>query len=98
MVCVVFDDSLVKNGQQTSYGPCGLGAVDRDGSEEVCVAACGCSGAYYCACLSAHDALAAVYAAERTCAGSCRCACEFRTRNNIPWGKCLFLFVIPLWV
>ena len=67
----VVDDSLVENGQQTSYGPCGLGAVDRDGAEEVCVAACGCSGACYCACLSAHDALAAVYAAERTCPGSC---------------------------
>ena len=73
-VCVigdVFDDSLVENGQQTSYGPCCLGTGDRDGAEEVCVAACGCSGACDCACLSAHDALAAVYAAERTCTGSC---------------------------
>ena len=68
---VVCDDSLVENGQQTPYGPCGLGAVDSDGSEEVCVAACGCSGGGYCACLSAHDARAAVYAAERTCAASC---------------------------
>ena len=67
----VFDDSLVENGQQTPYGPCCLGAVDRDGAEEVYVAACGCSGTCYCACLSAHDALAAVYAAERTCPGSC---------------------------
>ena len=32
VICVVFDDSLVENGQQTSYGPCGLGAVDRDGA------------------------------------------------------------------
>ena len=68
---VVFDDSLVENGQQTSYGPCGLGAVDRDGAEEVCVAACGCFGTCYCACVSAHDALAAVYAAERTCTVAC---------------------------
>ena len=28
---------------------------------------------------------------------ACRRAYEFRTGNNIPWGKCLFLFVIPLW-
>ena len=27
-----------------------------------------------------------------------RRACEFRTGNNIPWGKCVFLFVIPLFV
>ena len=29
---------------------------------------------------------------------ACRRACEFRTGNNIPWGKCSFLFVIPLFV
>ena len=51
--------------------PCCLGAVDRDGAEEVCIAACGCSGTCYCACVSAHDALAAVYAAKRTCTASC---------------------------
>ena len=68
---VVCDDSLVENGQQTPYGPCCLGAVGSDGPEEVCVAACGCSGGGYCACLSAHDARAAVYVAERTCAASC---------------------------
>ena len=71
MLSVVCDHSLVENGQQTSDGPCGVGAVDRVGSEEVCIAACGCARSCYFACLSAHDALAAVYAAERTCAGSC---------------------------
>ncbi len=29
---------------------------------------------------------------------ACRRACEFRTGNNIPWGKCVFLFLIPLFV
>ncbi len=67
MLCVVCDYSLEENGQQTSYGPCGLGAAGRVGSEEVCLAACGCSRPCYCACVPAHDALAAVYAAERTC-------------------------------
>ena len=27
---------------------------------------------------------------------ACRRACEFRTGNNIPWGKCVCFFVIPL--
>ena len=84
-VCVfygVFDDSLVENGQQTPYGPCCLGAVDRDGAEEVCVAACGCSGTCYCACVSAHDALAAVYAAKRTCTASC-CGASFGVSSRV---------------
>ena len=25
-----------------------------------------------------------------------RRACEFRTGNNIPWGKCVFCYAIPL--
>ncbi len=29
---------------------------------------------------------------------ACRRACKFQTGNNIPWGKCVFLFVIPLLV
>ena len=29
---------------------------------------------------------------------ACRRACEFRTGNNIPWGKCVFVYVIPLLV
>ena len=29
---------------------------------------------------------------------ACRRACEFRTGNNIPWGKWVCLFVIPLFV
>ncbi len=27
-----------------------------------------------------------------------RRACEFRTGSNIPWGKCVFLFAVPLFV
>jgi hypothetical protein len=42
-VCVVFDDSLVENGQQTSYGSCGAGAVGGVGAQEVCDAAFGCA-------------------------------------------------------
>ena len=71
MLSDVCDHSLVENGQQTSDGPCGVGAVDRDGAKEVCIAACRCARPCYFACFSAHDALAAVFAAERTCAGSC---------------------------
>ncbi len=40
VIYVVFDDSLVENGQQTSYRPCGVGVVGRVGPEEVCNAAC----------------------------------------------------------
>ena len=69
--CVVVDHSLVENGQQASYGPCGAGAVGRVDSEEVCIAACWCSGPCYCAGVSTHDALAAIYAAERTCSVAC---------------------------
>ncbi len=66
-LCVVCDDSLVENGQQTSYGPCDVGAVGGVGAETFCDAACGCSLACCCACVSAHDALAAVYAAQFAC-------------------------------
>ncbi len=65
---VVFDDSLVENGQQTSYGPCGLGAVGGIGAEEVCNAAGGCAVSCCCSCFSVNDALAALYAAECACA------------------------------
>ncbi len=65
---VVFDDSLIENGQQTSYGPCGVGAFGGVGAEEVCHAACRCAVSCCCACVSAHDAPAVVYAAERACA------------------------------
>ena len=27
---------------------------------------------------------------------ACRRACEFRTGNNIPWGKCVPLYAFPL--
>ncbi len=70
-VCVwygVCDNSLVENGQQRSYGPCGVGAVGGVGAEEVCNAAGWCAVSCCCACVSAHDAPAAVYAAERACA------------------------------
>ena len=40
---------------------------------------------------SAHVRLLAV---ERLLA--LRRACEFRTGNNIPWGKCVFCHAIPL--
>ncbi len=40
---------------------------------------------------SAHVRLLAV---ERLLA--LRRACEFRTGNNIPWGKCVFCYAIPL--
>ncbi len=66
-VCVLYvvcDYSLVENGQQTSYGPCCFGAVGGNGAKEVCNAAFGCVISCCCACFSAHDALAAVYAAQ----------------------------------
>ena len=72
-VCVigdVCDDSLVENGQQTSYGPCGLGAVGCFGAEEVCDAACRCVEDGGCSRVSAHDALASLYAAKCACAGA----------------------------
>ncbi len=43
VLCVVVDDPLVENGQQTPYGPCGLEAVGGVGAEEVCNAACRCA-------------------------------------------------------
>jgi hypothetical protein len=70
-LCVVFDVSLVENGQQTSYGPCGLGVVGGVGAEEVCNAAGRCAVSCCCSCFSADDALAAVYAAECACAVAC---------------------------
>ena len=104
MLSVVCDHSLVENGQQTSDGPCGVGAVDRVGSEEVCMLPVGVPGPVIALVYrrmmrlrlyllrSAHVRDLAV---DRLLA--CRRACEFRTWNNIPWGKCLFLFVIPRW-
>ncbi len=58
-VCVLYvvcDDSLVENG-----------AVGGNGAKEVCNAACGGAVSCYCACISAHDALAAVNAAQFAC-------------------------------
>ncbi len=68
--CVVVDDSLVENGQSTPDGPGDLGAVGGDGTEEVCNAACRCFEDRDCARVSAHDALASLYAAKRACAGA----------------------------
>ncbi len=65
---VVCDDSLVENGQQTSYGPCGVEAVGEVGAEEVRHAAGWCAVSCCCAYVSAHDALAAVYVAKLACA------------------------------
>jgi hypothetical protein len=70
-VCVLYvvcDDSLVENGQQTSYGSCCVGAVGGDGAKKVCNAACARAISCCCASFSAHDALAAVYAAQFACA------------------------------
>ncbi len=93
---VVCDDSLVENGQQTSYEPCGVGAVGGNGVKEVCNTACGGAVSCCCACISAHDALAAMYAAQFACVAvdrlmALRRACEFRTGNTIRWGKLVIL-------
>ncbi len=72
-VCVLYvvvDDSLVENGQSTPYGPCSLGAVGDVGSEEVCNAAGRCVEDGGCLRVSAHDALASLYAAKCACAGA----------------------------
>ncbi len=64
---VVVGDSLVENGQPTSYGSCGVGAIGCVGSQEVCDVACGCVGSGDCFCVPTDDALAAVHAAECAC-------------------------------
>ncbi len=101
---VVCDDSLVENGQQTSYGPCGVGAVGEVGAEEVCNAAVGVP--YHVVARvfrrmmrlrrymlqSVHVRLLAV---DRLMA--LRRTCKFRTGNTIRWGKCAILgFVLLL--
>ncbi len=95
---VVCDDSLIENGQQTSYGPCGVGADGEVGAEEVCNAA-GVSAHV------PHHVVARVFrrmmrlrrymlqsahvrllAVDRLMA--LRRACEFRTGNALRWGEC----------
>ncbi len=70
VVCVlhvVVGDSLVEDGQPTSYGSYGVGAVGCVGSQEVCDVACGCVGSGDCCCVPTDDPLAVVHAAECAC-------------------------------
>jgi hypothetical protein len=52
----------------SSSTPCGAEAVGGVGVKVTCNASCWCAVSCCCACVSAHDAPATVYAAQSACA------------------------------